>query len=61
VEGSFEHGNEPLGSIKCWEILEQLSNWWLFKKDSAPWSLFNSRVRVTSHANIILPLIFDEE
>jgi hypothetical protein len=22
VEGSCEHGNEPLGSIKCWEVLE---------------------------------------
>jgi hypothetical protein len=22
VEGSCEHGNESLGSIKCWEILE---------------------------------------
>jgi hypothetical protein len=22
VEGSFEHGNEPSGSIKCWEVLE---------------------------------------
>jgi hypothetical protein len=22
VEGSCEHGNEPSGSIKCWEILE---------------------------------------
>jgi hypothetical protein len=21
-EGSCEHGNEHLGSIKCWEILE---------------------------------------
>jgi hypothetical protein len=21
-EGSCEHGNDPLGSIKCWEILE---------------------------------------
>jgi hypothetical protein len=21
-EGSCEHGNEPSGSIKCWEILE---------------------------------------
>jgi hypothetical protein len=21
VEGSCEHGNEPLGSIKCWEVL----------------------------------------
>jgi hypothetical protein len=22
VEGSCEHGNEPSGSIKCWEICE---------------------------------------
>jgi hypothetical protein len=22
VEGSCEHGNEPLGSINCWEVLE---------------------------------------
>jgi hypothetical protein len=26
------------GSIKCWEILEWLRNWWLLKKGSAPWS-----------------------
>jgi hypothetical protein len=25
VEGSCEHGNEPSGSIKCWEVLEQLA------------------------------------
>jgi hypothetical protein len=22
VEGSYEYGNEPSGSIKCWEVLE---------------------------------------
>jgi hypothetical protein len=22
VEGSCEHGNEPSGYIKCWEVLE---------------------------------------
>jgi hypothetical protein len=22
VEGSCKHGNEPSGSMKCWEILE---------------------------------------
>jgi hypothetical protein len=22
----FEHSNEPLGSIKCWELLEKLYN-----------------------------------
>jgi hypothetical protein len=32
------YGNESSGSIKCWEILEQLSDWRLLKKDSAPWS-----------------------
>jgi hypothetical protein len=30
-----EHGNEPSGSIKCWEFLE-LHNWQLLKKGSAP-------------------------
>jgi hypothetical protein len=32
VEGSCEHGNESSDSIKCWEILEQLSDSWLLKK-----------------------------
>jgi hypothetical protein len=26
------------GTIKCWEIVEKLSDWWLLKKGSAPWS-----------------------
>jgi hypothetical protein len=38
VEGSCQHGNELSGSVKCWEVLEQLSDWWLLKKGSAPWS-----------------------
>jgi hypothetical protein len=37
--GSCEHGNEPSGSAKCWEILELLSDWWLLKKHLAPWCL----------------------
>jgi hypothetical protein len=36
VEGSCEHGNEPSGSIKCWEVLERLHNSQLLKKGSAP-------------------------
>jgi hypothetical protein len=36
VERSCEHGNEPSDSIKCWEVLEQLHNWKLLKKGSAP-------------------------
>jgi hypothetical protein len=34
--GSCEHGNEPSGSIKCWEFLEWLHSWRLLKKGSAP-------------------------
>jgi hypothetical protein len=37
MEGSCEHGNKPSGSVKFWEILEQLSDWRLLKRDSAPW------------------------
>jgi hypothetical protein len=37
VEGSCEYGNEPSGSMKCWEIFEWLHNWHLLKKDSVPW------------------------
>jgi hypothetical protein len=32
VEGTCEHGNEPSGSIKCWEILEWLNSWQLAQK-----------------------------
>jgi hypothetical protein len=35
LDGSCEHGNEPLGSIKYWEILEWLSDWRLLKRGSA--------------------------
>jgi hypothetical protein len=38
VKGSCEHGDEPSGSIKCWEILEQLSDCWLLMKDIPPWN-----------------------
>jgi hypothetical protein len=36
VEGSYEHGIELSGSIKCWKVLEYLYNWRLLKKGSAP-------------------------
>jgi hypothetical protein len=36
VEGSCQHRNEPSGSIKCWEFLEQLHIWRLLKKNSVP-------------------------
>jgi len=33
VTGSFQHSNEPSGSIKGGEFLDQLSNCQLLKKD----------------------------
>jgi hypothetical protein len=36
VEGSCEHGDEPSGSIKCWEVPEWLHTWRLLKKGSTP-------------------------
>jgi hypothetical protein len=33
---SCEHGDEPSGSIKFWEVPEWLHNWQLLKKVSAP-------------------------
>jgi hypothetical protein len=36
VEGSCEHGDEPSGSIQCWEVLEWLRYWQLLKKGAAP-------------------------
>jgi hypothetical protein len=31
VQVSHERSNEVLASIKCWKILELLSDWWLIK------------------------------
>jgi hypothetical protein len=36
LEGSCEQGNEPSGSIKCWEVREWLHKWLFLKKASAP-------------------------
>ena len=41
-----ECGNEPSGSIKCGEFLDQLQTSQLLKKDSAPWSKLGSLVVV---------------
>jgi hypothetical protein len=38
VEDSSEHGNEPSGSVKFWEILEFMSDCRLLRNGSAPWS-----------------------
>jgi hypothetical protein len=31
VESSCEFGIEPSGSIKCWETIKWLHNWWPFE------------------------------
>jgi hypothetical protein len=38
VQGSCDHGNESSGSITCWEVLEELCDWRIVKKSSAPLS-----------------------
>jgi hypothetical protein len=38
VAGCCEYGDEPSGSIKYGEFLEQLMTFYLLRKDSAPWS-----------------------
>jgi hypothetical protein len=35
---SCEYDNEPSGFVKGGEFLDQLSDYQLLKKDSAPWS-----------------------
>jgi hypothetical protein len=54
VEGSCEHGNEPLGSIKCWEILEQLSDWKLLKKGLSSMELVHEVCKSIYKDNSIL-------
>jgi hypothetical protein len=40
VAGCCEHSNEPMDSIKGGEFVDQLSDYQLLKKDSAPFSYF---------------------
>jgi len=37
LAGSCERGNEPLVSIEDGEFFKWLSEYYLLKKDSAPW------------------------
>jgi hypothetical protein len=36
TSGGLLHGNGPSGSIKCWEVLEQLHTWWFLNKGLVP-------------------------
>jgi hypothetical protein len=46
VAGSREHDNELSGYIKDREFLDQLSDYWLLKKDSAPYRCYPGMVWV---------------
>ena len=37
MAGCCERGNEPSGSVKCGEFLNQLKTDHILKKDAAPW------------------------
>jgi hypothetical protein len=37
VRSSCECGNEPSVSIKCWETIEWLHNWWPLRLVREPW------------------------
>ena len=39
MAGTCDFGNEPSGSIKCGEVLDQVKTGQLLKKGSAPWSM----------------------
>jgi hypothetical protein len=38
MAGFSEHGNEPSDSVKCWKILEHMSDWQLPMEASVLWS-----------------------
>jgi hypothetical protein len=48
VESSCEFGNEPLGSVKCWETIEWLHNWWPLVLSSI------ELVRITSYFQYVV-------
>jgi hypothetical protein len=37
MAGSCEHASETSVSIKGWEFLDHLNDYWLLKKDSGSW------------------------
>jgi hypothetical protein len=50
--GTCDCGNEPSGSIKCGEYLDQLRTGQLLKKDSAPCSKYRLLVMLSSPSQI---------
>jgi hypothetical protein len=45
-EGSCEHGNEPSGSVKCWEVLEHLLQLAASQEELSSMELVSVRINV---------------
>ena len=59
VADACEWGNEPSGSVKCGEFLDQLQTSQLLKKDSAPWSIiFKDESPGAVQGNIHIPYLY---
>ena len=57
VADACECGNEPSGSVKCGEFLDQLQTSQLLKKDSAPWSKYLLLPEVSNFVSLRILLI----
>jgi hypothetical protein len=56
LEGYCEESKELLGSIKFWEVSEQLHSWQLLEKGSAQWNwLVNALVGFATKGTCFLP------
>jgi hypothetical protein len=42
-----------LSLLKCWKIFEQVSDWQIIEKDSAPWSLFSYLSKLNTWAMVV--------
>ena len=60
VADACECGNEPSGSVKCGEFLDQLQTGQLLRKDSAPWSEYLSTFNKSRRPERVFIKIFTE-
>ena len=58
VADACECGNEPSGSVKCGEFLDQLQTSQFLKKDSAPWSKSVTKLDYTKCRECAQPFLY---
>jgi hypothetical protein len=56
VEGSFEHGNEPSGSLLCGDILEWSHNWQLLVTFRTHYSVSRNFSKDTRFFSLLSPV-----